>query len=408
MNKKAIIFTTIGCLATTGVITAITIPLVIKNTSSNAPINKPVSHDDKYLLTQKKVDDLFKNEWKDKTDIIASDFENFKSIDITAFDNIPNKLNTVEIPSYMKIKYKNAHDPIHWPNVLNILVFESDGEKNLFIKNNILFSSDGYAVCALSIANRNIESELLFPTSSEIDNKFFIICDNFYNENIFSKITIIKFNNTRLNWIGESAFLNCNKLENNLTLSLDGGASIAAKAFYNTNVINLNITFDSDKDLLQTIGHETFSKCSSLKTVNIKSNFNSDFKKSTLHIGTKCFFDCFNLTKVDINCRKLALHEAAFALSSENDNNNDFALNIETGNLFSLKDIIYGNFNKKFLLRIWINQNINNYEKETIILPYFFGSSSKFADKNPVFLNNFENENNYFNVIGGLLKIYQR
>lgn len=380
MSKKAIILGAIGgTIAAGAVVAAIAVPIVYVSKTIDKITDIVIPSDTnnityKNMLTNSKVTDLFNNEWKSKTSISGEDLKPFDAIEFDAFDNIQNKLVSVELLSNIPIVKRNGSfsvDAIHWENVSKILVLEiPDTENNNFISNNVLFSRNGDNVIARTISDRTTNYEVNFSKCQGIENNLLDIAGNFYNINIFKNISRISIGNTKLGTIYDNAFLDCKILEPNLSLEI--WDSIYYKAFYNTNIEQLTIYFSETSNWMYDISSFSFSNCHNLRNVNIFANHNGDLKKD-LWIANNSFYDSENLTNVRIMCNKLIIEESAFALSENLSNNNDFLLYINTGNLISFPNVVYGKFNKIFDLKIIINNQIKGYGKLTTISPNFLG-----------------------------------
>ncbi len=152
----------------------------------------------------------------------------------------------------------------------------SGQNKNFKITNNILFYEDlRYTALTISDRKNNVEAIFLQYLEKGIFNSYNII-HHFYQENIFQNISQISFVEGEMNIqsIGDYAFYNCQKLQENLSLNIQAfeitDVYFGISAFENTNIKSFT--------LLQ-------------KEYNLISDF---------VISNKCFYNCNNLTSFNI------------------------------------------------------------------------------------------------------------
>ncbi len=394
MNRKRVILGAIGgAIATGAVVAAIVVPMQHMSKTSDKTNNDNIvdngnnnnNNEDndngihlgyKNMLTKSRVSYLLKNDWQSKTIISGEDLEPFDAIAYNAFDDIRTKIDTIEIlcdVPIVDVAHGKDTNAIHWDNVSKIVIWDMPSTNNTnYVLNNVLFSRNGNNVTARTIADRTISSEITLPTYEELGYKYLTIASNFYSSNIFKNITKIKMNNTKLYSVCENAFLDCKILEQNLYLNVVD--SISSSAFANTDITDLYITFREQPILAQNICNFAFMECHQLRNITITAEPYKDQEKC-LYLKDQAFYNCENLTNVSIVCDKIWVSSGVFALSVNVSNNNDFSLAINTGNIISYPNVVYGKFNKMFNLSIMLNNEIQNYGKQTTIFQYFLGSN---------------------------------
>lgn len=140
--------------------------------------------------------------------------------------------------------------------------------------------------------------------------------------------------------IGENAFKNCTKLEE-VTIGKNV-KSIGASAFRGCK----NLTTIKGASNVTSLGKNAFYKCDKLKTIGNKKNTVTLSKATS--IGTKAFYGCKNLTKVNITSTKLKkINESAFSGCKNLKN-----ITIKSKNLKSVGKNAFKNINKNCKLKV--------------------------------------------------------
>ncbi len=230
------------------------------------------------------------NKWFGRTSLDAKDFTDFNEISGDAFDNLPNniKLDYIELPSNIKITCQD--NAIKW-NAVNQIKTINNGNEDLFVVNNILFQKNNTFAganyyYALTISNRLSKQELIFPTNQQFSSRgWYLIANNFYDENIFSNITTIKFsiyNKDNPYWlplkeVGYNAFANCHKLDSSLLINVNSVESnhnimwmfyLQENAFYNTNIESIKVFCNGN---YVGVGSNAIGSCANLKNIKLIS-----------------------------------------------------------------------------------------------------------------------------------------
>ena len=355
-------------------------PTIISSCSSN--------NHSKITLTKSEVLNNFnKNgKWYGRTSLAHEDFNNYSSIDFDAFDGLENELKLIELPSSIKINIDETKS-ILWKKVNKINIFKED-EENVKIINNILFSWNGNGnfinhYVARTISNRIENISIIFPNDDNINNFVYSISDNFYNEIIFKNVSNISFlPNLPIINIGKSAFENCKLLDKELNLSFKLIKHIRAlfdfyfltlkeKAFNNTNIVKLNISFNRDykKSTLPfsliIVQKECFANNKLLNSLNSYFQNNDNPQFEGFQINDALFFDeraFYNspLNNINIIAENLMMFSEVFAFDK---NSIDREVQINTNYFNFMNNVFSGNYNKfklSLIKSIFITDLIDN------------------------------------------------
>ncbi len=263
---------------------------------------------DPIVLTAKSVQENFSpnGRWYGKMAITLADYQDYDLISNDAFDAQP--LAELELPANLNI-FTDIANTIKWSKVDKITLVQSSNTSSLYIQDNILYSrviSQGegsiyYFIGAMTIADRSqrmaelvlFDDTFVQPYESFVLNTY--IMDHFYDEYLFRNVQKINLENTHLNYVGEAAFKNCQKLSDNVRIiANEGGLFMTyfmSEAFAGSNVVHfqgalLNAAF------LVYIGVECFSECLSLQSVDVT------YTAAMLSIDKNAFFDCPQLTQI--------------------------------------------------------------------------------------------------------------
>lgn len=345
--------------------------------------------DHKNILTSQIVCDNFKEGgiWFNKQNLVIEDFENFQIIDVDAFDFIKNKLKSIELPSKMKLNKYNS--PIRWKNVEEIKIIKNNNEENnLIILNGILFHKNDRNYDAITISNRIDKQDIIFPNYWDTENLFshYSIINDFYNSEIFENVNSISFpEDILINKIGENAFLNCDKLSNNLDFQIinfndifsfkNFNITFGKNSFKNTNILSLNISipslrYDSYNSINLNILQSAFAENRNLTQftlVNKDFILQDEYTDSMVSIENKAFYNCYSLSDIMFilngTMPSLSISSNCFSISDNYEKKINRNIYMNSGIYFFDNNIFdgkYDSFNISMFLNLkTINTNIN-------------------------------------------------
>ncbi len=360
-------------------------------TDSNIQARFNEIKDDQYVLTSLEVKDNFKigNVWHGLLELTEEDLIFYDYIAYDAFDDLDYELNYVVLMVGIAFE-KTYAEVVRWDKVKEIRL--SDSNNAMYITNNVLYakhmmSNGKLLVDALTIANRNISSPVIFDNSLIINNVGMLrIVNNFYQEKVFTKTSEIRIDirNPRLHIVvGTGAFFECKKLKPTVlifTLLL----TVEDMAFEKSNVSIFRVEEEYTSEIEYGghlfIGRYAFAN-SMLNTfvvesrryhINHSGNFvcitSSAFDDSRLMNILICQYDgdvsidtifryCHKIKNIRIKAKRLLLCPLFWSGEFE-----DVTINIHARYLYEYiigKGLFEGNFNS-----LWIKLKIDNYTED--------------------------------------------